>query len=87
MSVHRYLLRPRVGASAKVAEVGVADKDRMRSGHVGLFEAEEHVIFQVGVALGVDEERVADAAPVDGNFFPSDPIPKTGCPVSMAGNL
>jgi hypothetical protein len=44
MSVHRYLLRPRVGASAKVAEVGVADKDRMRSGHIGLFEAEEHVI-------------------------------------------
>jgi hypothetical protein len=47
----------------------------MRSGHVGLFEAEEQVIVQVRIALGVDEERVADAAPVDGERLPvwSDP--------------
>jgi hypothetical protein len=42
----------------------------MRSGQVGLFEAEEEVIVQVGIALGVDEERVADAAPVDGEPLP-----------------
>jgi hypothetical protein len=43
-----------VGASAKrvekVAEVGVANEDRMRSSHVGIFEAEEHVVAQIGVA-------------------------------------
>jgi hypothetical protein len=41
----------------------------MRSGHVGFFEAEEQVTVQVRIALGVDEERVADAALSMGNVF------------------
>jgi hypothetical protein len=73
MSVHHYLLRPKGGdlseARLQVAEVGVANKVRMRSGHVGFFEAEEQVTVQVRIALGVDEERVADAALSMGNVF------------------
>jgi hypothetical protein len=60
----------------------------MSSGHVGFFEAEEQVTVQVRIALGVDEERVADAALSMRNvFLERERSRSSGSPLAAAAPL